>query len=849
MSRTESVKDDVWTRSNCDLCLSFCGVLVHRVDGKVVKIEGDTENPNNYGKVCAKGLSALFNLYNPRRVMTPLRRTNPEKGYGVDPKFEPISWDEAMNVVADRMKKIRAEDPQRLYFTSFDLPGLDLYAGFCLGFGTVPKPFSSGFYCGNNVHNIHGITTMSVEASPDTEFTKYLLLVGSQFGNVVNYDVMHAAAGISEKRPGGIKVVSVDPNGSYSAAKAEEWVPIRPGTDGAFLMSIINLLLNEYNMYDIEFLKRRTNATYLVGPDGHYVRDKLSGKPLMWDSVESKAKPFDESFQDLALEGTYTVDETKCCPSFQLLKDSVRKYTPQYVSEITTIPTGTIRRIAREFGEAASIGSKIKVDEKEFPYRPACCIWYRGLSAHKHSMLSGMAAETLNILIGAIEVPGGLIAEGNLPSILTEDGLVTAQPGSYHVAAAYPPRKVVPPKTPDLFELLPVACYSRPFFVLGALKPDTYKTPTRIDMLMQVRSNFMKTALPKNVMLDLIKSIPFVVSFCAELDETSEFADIVFPDLQYLERTAFGHDMTIFIDRGGYGPAFWYGQKPVVSPVFESPWGKNLITISQVLFEMADRAGFLPDCYKALNRVWKLKDQYRLDPTRKYTFEQLFDHYLRSDHGDDKGWDWYLNNGLIVKKRAPEEMYPGPFRKGRIHLYYEFMLNAGKEVEEVTKRLKIPWETSDYVPLPDWKPCPSYEKEKSEEFDMFVVNYKVPQQSWSSVTQSNPFLNQLSDKHQDFDIRMNSETAKRKGIRNGDTIVVENRKGIRVAGRVRTSELVHPEVIATLGSSGRYARQFKSRQRGIHFNDMVVFDEEHVDYVSAAVDSCVRVKITKADSN
>src|SRR5579875_1585361 len=847
MSGTETVVDDVWIRSNCDICLSFCGTLAHRVNGRIVKVEGDPENPNNHGRVCAKGMSAIFNLYNPRRVTTPLRRTNREKGYGIDPKFEPISWDEAINLVVERLKKIRAEDPQRLYFTSFDLPGLDLYAGFCLGFGTVPKPFSSGFYCGNNVHNIHGITTMSVEASPDAEYVKYLLLVGSQFGSVVNYDVMHAARGVARKRPGGIKVVSVDPVGSYGAAKAEEWVPIRPGTDGAFLLALINLLINEYKIYDAEFLKRRTNAPYLVGPDKHYVRDRTSGKPLMWDPVEDRAKPFDESFVDFALEGSYVVDGVECQPSFQVLKDHVRKYTPEYASEITTIAPDTIRRIAREFGEAASIGSKIGIDGKELPFRPACCIWYRGLSAHKHSMLSGMAAETLNILIGAIEVPGGLIAEGNLPSILTEDGFVTAQPGSYHVAAAYPPRKVVPPKTPDLFELLPVACYSRPFFILGVLRPDTFKTPSRIDMLIQVRSNFMKTSLPRNVMLDVIKAIPFVVSFCVELDETSEFADVVFPDLQYLERTAFGHDFTIFVDRGGYGPGFWYGQRQVVPAMFVSPWGKGLQNISQVLFEMADRAGFLPDCYKALNRVWKLKDQYKLDPTKKYSFEQLCDHYFRSEHGEDRGWDWYLKDGLVVRNRTPEEMYPGPFRKGRIHLYYEFMLDAGREVGKVTSELKIPWETEDYVPLPDWKPCASYEKEKTKDFDMFMVNYKVPQQSWSSVTQSNPILNQLSDRHRDFDVRINPETAKQKGIKHGDMVVVENTKGIRVEGRVRISELIHPEVVASLGNSGRYARQFQGKRRGIHFNDMVIFDEDHIDYVSAAVDSCVRVKLTKVD--
>ena len=850
MAKDSYYDDDVWVRSHCDLCLNFCGVLLHRVNGEVVKIEGDPDNPTNYGKTCAKGNAAIFQLYNKARVLTPLRRTNPEKGFGVDPKFVPISWEEALDTVARRLREVRAVDPRRLYFTTFDLAALDIYRAWCLGFGTVASPFSSGFYCGNNVHNIHEMNEVGLEADPDTELCRYILLVGSQFGSAVNYDVMRAATGVARKRPGGVKVVSVDPIGGYSARKAEEWVPIRPGTDGAFLMSLVNLLVNEYRIYDSDFLKNKTNAPYLVRADGLYVRDEM-GRPLIWDSRDQRAKPFDSpDLASPALEGHFTVNDAECAPAFQTLKERAIRYTPEYASKISTVPVETIRRIAREFGEASNIGGTIRIKGKDLPYRPAACIWYRGLSSHAHSMLSGMAAETLNVLVGAVDVPGGVLASGQMPSVVTEEGLVTAAPGSYFVYPAYPSRKVVPPISPDLFELFPVACYSRPFFVFGMTRPEEFRSKFKIDLLIEVRANFLKTSVPRRMLEDLMRRIPFVVTFSTQLNETAEFADIVFPDLHYAERVGIGLAQTRTLDRSGLSPDKWYGQKPVVRAPFKkeekTPWGEEFISNGQVLLELADRAGFLDEAYKSWNFVWKIPDELRLDPRKRYDLKEMIDRALKAHLGPSRGWSWFMEDGLYLRERPPEKMYPGAFREGRIHLYYEFMIKAGREVEKVTRDLGIPWDTSDYLPLPEWKPCPSFDA-ASQEFDMYLVNYKIPQQGFSVTDRSNPLLQQLTDRHRDNDLLINSETAKQKGIVDGATIEVENTKGVRVSGRARVTELVHPEVIACQGSAGRFARGVAGGGRGVgvHFNDMIIFDEQHVDYVTAALDACVRVKVSE----
>lgn len=195
-------------RSCCDLCPTHCGVLIKvDADGNVLKIEGDPENPFNYGKICAKGNSAVFHLYNPFRVTTPLIRNNPRKGLNEDPEFKPIRWEEAVDLLAERLRRVRAKDPRMVYPVSFDFANLDLYRAWALGFGTLWRPFSSGFYCGNNVHPIHGITVGGIEADPDTELGRYFILVGCQVGGLANWFAMRAATDIASKRPGGVRLL------------------------------------------------------------------------------------------------------------------------------------------------------------------------------------------------------------------------------------------------------------------------------------------------------------------------------------------------------------------------------------------------------------------------------------------------------------------------------------------------------------------------------------------------------------------------------------------------------------------------------------------------------------------
>jgi anaerobic selenocysteine-containing dehydrogenase len=200
----------------------------------------------------------------------------------------------------------------------------------------------------------------------------------------------------------------VEPRLSTSAAKSEEWVPIRPATDRQFAMGLSHVLVKE-GLCDYRFLRKDTNAPYLVGPDGTFVRN-AEGKIYIWDTESNSAKLWDDpSIGKLALEGTYQVEGKECKPAFQRYLDILDECSPEAMEKITTVPAETTRQIAREFAKAAQIGATIEIDGRTLPYRPAAFNWYRGAQGHKHGFQTNHAFQLLNMLIGNISAPGGLM--------------------------------------------------------------------------------------------------------------------------------------------------------------------------------------------------------------------------------------------------------------------------------------------------------------------------------------------------------------------------------------------------------------------------------------------------------
>ena len=847
--------DDVWVKTACGMCLNQCAITAHRVDGVVVKIEGNPDCPTSRGRICPRGMSGMMLLYDPNRVNFPLKRTNPEKGIGVDPKWVRISWDEALDTITEKLKKLRADDPRKLICTSssgtHDTSGVNRCFGHA--FGSPNSWYSgAGTHCGNGQHYFGGLIYCSWGRMIDPNYANYYLSFGCPVGFGVGYGVTYMATRMADARMRGMKHVVIEPWMGTAGPKSDEWIPIRPGTDAALALAMVNLLLNEYHIYDAESIKHDTNGPYLVLPDGYYLRDKESNKPLVWDPVDGKAKTYDDpTIKDFALEGSYSVDGASATTAFSLIKEHVKKYTPEMASQITTVSPETIRRLAKEFGEAAKIGSTIVIDGKKLPYRPVAVGYFRGAPAHRHTALTTMALELLQLIVGAVNVPGGVLGlnsralgypETGQPSYSPgegQDGLLA--PGLWpHPVPPWPPVNAKKPETVAMMELVPTAISTSPLVPLGIAERERYKIPYKIEFNLQTGSNYIVTLADPRVVERAFKDI-FTVSFSIYLDESAEFADIVLPDACFLER--FDMRVDTMSSMSPVDEWAWHVRQPVVKPMFERR------PAQEVLIELAERLGILSEMNEGLNRLADLKEPYTLDPRKKYTWEEVIDRRFKSFFGPERGLEWFKENGLLRWPKKVEEVYWRPFTKGRSPIYFEHFKTAREQIERIKKEYDIPgFDTSDFQPLPDWKPCMSHE-EKRPDYDLYGIYYQTPLHTQSS-TYNNPWLDEISRLNPwMYNIAINTETAEKKGIKDGDLVLVESAAtGNKIEGRAKLSQAIHPEVIAYIRGGGHWAKHLpiaSQPNKGVCPTWLLPLSWDSIDTVTFNQDLCVKVKVTK----
>jgi anaerobic selenocysteine-containing dehydrogenase len=223
-ARPGEVVDDVWIPTVCGLCYNQCGIRVHRVNGVVVKIEGNPENPKGLGRICAKGMAGIPMLYDPSRLNRPLKRTNPKKGFDEDPRWVEISWDEALDIITEKLAKIRAEDPRKLLSTSTVtlLQSSHNAFGFTAIFGTPNTFISNGHHCGTAEHFLANTMHGAITTNPDFDYCNYLIVFGAGVGGHAYYAFTTMAQKMADARARGMKLVVVDPILHGVAEKADE---------------------------------------------------------------------------------------------------------------------------------------------------------------------------------------------------------------------------------------------------------------------------------------------------------------------------------------------------------------------------------------------------------------------------------------------------------------------------------------------------------------------------------------------------------------------------------------------------------------------------------------------------
>jgi anaerobic selenocysteine-containing dehydrogenase len=572
--------------TTCYMCACRCGIRVTLRDGEVRYIQGNPDHPLNKGVICAKGSSGIMKQYSPARLTKPLlRKAGSQRGAN---EFEEISWEDAFAMIEERLSDIRDTDPRKFaLFTGRDqmqaLTGL-----FARQFGT-PNYAAHGGFCSVNmaagmIYTIGG--SFWEFGGPDLDRARLFVMVGTAEDHHSNPLKMALS---KFKRQGG-KFISINPVRTGYSAIADEWIPIKPGTDGALFLALTNEIIKQ-GLYDREYLVQYSNAAELVNMDpgssehGMFVRFEVPPEEgcfdpqnkLWWDRELDKPISARTPGVDPYLLGEFKLEDgTPVKPAFQLLVDRVKQYSAEWASEITGIPVSTIKRLAHEMGITAR-DEKIELpipwtdtwgnEHESVIGNPVAFHAMRGLAAHSNGFQTIRAMSILMSVLGTIDRPGGFRHKAPFPRPIppcakTPTGPDDVQPNT--------PLNGMPlgwPADPDdLFvddQGKPVRIdkafsWEYPLSVHGLMHNVITNAwrgdPYRIDTLLIFMANMawnssMNTSEIRKMLNDRDEDgeykIPFLIVADAFQSEMVAYADLVLPDTTYLER----HDCMSMLDR------------------------------------------------------------------------------------------------------------------------------------------------------------------------------------------------------------------------------------------------------------------------------------------------------------
>lgn len=556
--------DEVKT-TTCYMCACRCGIKVWLKDGSIRYIQGNAAHPVNKGVLCAKGASGIMQHYSPARLTRPLLRVG-ERGKG---EFREIEWDEAMDIATSWLKPIRERNPDELAFFTGRDQSQALTGWWAQQFGTVNYAAHGGF-CSVNMA-AGGIYTVGGSfwefGEPDWDHTRYLML----WGVAEDHDSNPIKLGLGKLKARGAKIVAVNPVRSGYGAIADEWLGIRPGTDGLFAFALIHELLR-MDRIDLDFLVRYANAHWLVlrnpggADDGLFARD-AEGRPLCWNADTQTAVDAGGIGISPAVVGEYTLaDGRLAIPAFQLVVERYLdpQYAPDAVAARCGIPADTIRRIARELAEAA-FESNLTLpvawtdawgrEHAQMVGRPVAMHAMRGISAHSNGFHTCRALHLLQLLLGAVDAPGSFryqppypkpIPLPNRPGKVRNDaGILDAPPLGF----VHGPEDLVVDANGEPRRIDHAFSWSYPLSAHGMMHTVIRNAwagdPYRIDTLMMFMANMswnsaMNTTETMQWLTDRDEAgeyrIPRIIYSDAYASEMVAYADLVLPDTTYLER-------------------------------------------------------------------------------------------------------------------------------------------------------------------------------------------------------------------------------------------------------------------------------------------------------------------------
>ena len=476
--KEEEIKNAKFTPSVCGMCVNMCGVIVRNTDGKVKKIDPNPLYPKSRSFMCARGNAGIAEEYDPDRITKPLIRVG-KRGEG---KFREASWDEALDYIAKKMIKILDEEKDN---RSTILFGMGATSGVvdepimanllnALGTANFIDHFSTCFAPSFIANSL----TFGTWGLADFRNTKYLLNLGANRAeSIVTPDTLDLFRKTHDR--GIEKVVYIDVRYTNTASHADEFIPIKPGTDGALMLSMIHETINK------GYHKTPYKADYIA----KYV-----------DGIEE-------------LEEYFTTGEGA-------------KYTPEWAEKITGIPADTIRRITKEFSDAAE-----KYKGAANCYRSRKSTWYYQDFEFRR------AQAIFNSIHGCVNRPGGVVYGNGLKFEKYEyEDFPIYDNAKPRIDMAVLPKDTYPLANPNKgsWPIIRDTIHSINTRWRKGEKLKDNEYPVRIAI--HYKQNPMQSVPDYEKTAEMYESMDLVVAIDIQATDTPMYADVILPDTVYVER-------------------------------------------------------------------------------------------------------------------------------------------------------------------------------------------------------------------------------------------------------------------------------------------------------------------------
>jgi len=892
----------------CYQCVAGPDLLtVKVVDGIATEVEPNfcaaSVHPGN-GKVCVKAFGLVQKTYNPNRVLAPMKRTNPKKGRDEDPRFVPISWDEAFDLIAARLAGVRAqglldESGYPRVAASFGGGGtpqsyMGTFPAFLSAWGPMDMGFGSGqgVKCYHSEHLYGEFWHRAFTVAPDTPLCNYLISCGA------NVEASGGVIGVwrhAQARVRGMKRVQVEPHLSVTGACSAQWVPIRPKTDAAFLYALIHVIVCELprERLDVAFLAKHTASSYLVGPHGYYLRDRATRKPLVFDTATQSARPHDAPGLDESLDACVEVDAIEIGPDDDVLAEGVltgesahrrlvahmQAYSPEWAASLCDVPAATMRTIAHEYVDHACVGQTIDIEGRTLPYRPVAVSLGKTVNNGWGGYECCWARTVLAALVGALEVPGGTLGTTVRLNKPLSERLDSVKPGpdgfmAYPLNPTDKARWTAKPKIRNAYgTMVPLAADGPWSQALGPTHfswlflddtPEGLPRVTLPDVWFVYRTNPAISFWDTPSVTQKMTRFPFVVAFAYTKDETNHFADVLLPDatdLESLQLIRIGGTKFVeqFWDHAGYAL-----RQPAVAVNGEAKDFTDIAT------ELAKRTGLLDKYNAAINRgaagvpLKGAHGDFSLDTAVAHGREAIWDAVCRaasadvSDGAHAHGLDWFREHGVATKPfpRTDWYLFPTLVDHGlRFELpYQERLMRVGAELGRRLHEHDMHWwdkQLEEYRALPPWKDFPGLWEAalakaggRAGDYPFWLLTARSMQYAWGGNVGMQMIKEVADNVAGHRGVIMNPRAAGKLGIGEGDAIEIATPQR-KVRGRAVLRQGIRPDTLLLIGQFDHWATPFAKDFGVPSMNALVPMSLDLTDATGSGAD-IVRVRVERA---